>query len=223
MRIVGSVGDEATRRSMVPQPIHRGQTTLVRKVYDLRLIKCEHRVGQHQQRTRAPICYRSERDPEFIGTSHPESLKLQPQFPRSVLSRFQYLSLEDGIARVPENSHAGKVGDGLLEQLQRFPDYLSRHRGSPGDISAGMGETCDESRSYWIANADHHDRDYAGRIFGGQRRLRHHRNNDVNLEPDKLCRKLVETIKLPVRESIGDGDALSLDITKLAKPFLKGV
>ena len=60
-----------------------------------------------------------------------------------------------------------------------------------------MGKTCDEPRSYWIANADDDDRDHAGRIFGGQRRLRHHRNHDVNPELDQLCRKLGETVELP--------------------------
>ena len=84
-------------------------------------------------------------------------------------------------------------------------------------------ETCDEPRSNWIANADHDDRDCASRILGGQRGLRHHRNDDINLEFDQLCRELGETVEPPVRKSISDGNVLSVDVAKLAKPFLKCV
>ena len=53
--------------------------------------------------------------------------------------------------------------------------------------------------------------------------MRHYRNDDVNLEFDKLRRELGETVELPLRESISDCDVLSLDVAKLAKSFLKCV
>jgi hypothetical protein len=51
------------------------------------------------------------------------------------------------------------------------------------------------------------------------RRLRNHRNNDVNLELDQLCRKISEPVEFPFRESVLDDDVLSLDIAKLAQPL----
>jgi hypothetical protein len=53
----------------------------------------------------------------------------------------------------------------------------------------------------------------------GERRLRTHRNDHVNLKPDQLCRKIGEPVKLSFREPVLDDDVLSLDIAKLAQPL----
>jgi hypothetical protein len=50
--------------------------------------------------------------------------------------------------------------------------------------------------------------------------LSYHRNDDVDIEPHQLRRKLIEPIKLPFRKSVLDDDVLSLDVAKLAQPTL---
>jgi hypothetical protein len=73
---------------------------------------------------------------------------------------------------------------------------------NPDNVVTRSRKTCNEPCPHRIAIAYNNDRDRAGRILGCQRRLRYHRNNDVNIELDQLRRKLSETIKIPVRKSV---------------------
>jgi hypothetical protein len=63
------------------------------------------------------------------------------------------------------------------------------------------------------------NRDRRGRTFGSQGRLRHLRNDDVDLELHQLCRKIGKSIELPFREPILDGDVFSFDVAELAQPL----
>jgi hypothetical protein len=130
----------------------------------------------------------------------------------------QYLTLVDNVIGIPENSHRGNLGESLLKQPQRFSDDLSGHRGVSRYVGTRSRKTCNEPCSHRIANAYDNDRDSRGRILGCQRRLRYHRNNDVNIELDQLPRKLRETIKIPVRKSVLNDNVSSLDIAKLTQP-----
>ena len=117
---------------------------------------------------------------------------------------------------MPEDGHRGDVGDSLFEQSQPFSDDLSGHPGVSRHVGTRSRKTCDEPCPHRIANA--YDN---GRILGCQRRLRYHRNNDVNIELDQLRRKRRQPIKLPVRKSILNDDVPPLDIAKLAQPTLE--
>jgi hypothetical protein len=52
-------------------------------------------------------------------------------------------------------------------------------------------------------------------MFGGERRLRRHRDNDVDLAPDQLCGERGEPVEPAFREAPLDDDALSLDMAEL--------
>ena len=52
-----------------------------------------------------------------------------------------------------------------------------------------------------------------------ERRLRHHRDNDIDLEPGQLLRESGEPVEFPFREPVLNSDVPSLDVAELLEPL----
>jgi len=84
-------------------------------------VEKKHPVGQDQEGTGALAGHGREGTIERAGTSPLQDLKLNPQGPGRDLDLFQEQWVRYG-GGIPEDGYAGHLGDGLLEQLQRFAD-----------------------------------------------------------------------------------------------------
>src|SRR5262245_1111745 len=84
-----------------------------------------------------------------------------------------------------------------------------------------MGKAFNEARLDRIAaTARHNDRNRLGCIHGRpDRQLSSRYHNDINLETHQLGGKLGESIKLSLRVSVLDDDALFFCVTMLAQPL----
>jgi hypothetical protein len=128
-----------------------------------------------------------------------------------------------GIVRIPEESHPRDLGDGLLEQLELFPDQVGLHVGDPGDVSARAREAGDESQRHRIGDRRHDDGDRLGRLLCRLDRVRTSGHKDFHLEPDQISREGGEPLVLPLRPSELDGNCLTFHIAQLTQALPEGL
>src|SRR5262249_24615120 len=97
---------------------------------------------------------------------------------------------------------------------------LGRRERQSGDVATRPSQTSDEASAKRVSHRREHNRDDRGRLFRCEDR-RSRRNNDVDLEPDKLDGDLRETLGASLRPTNLNRDGAPLDPTEFTQPLLK--
>src|SRR5262249_40897263 len=102
------------------------------------------------------------------------------------------LTFEHGATRVwvPDKHHAGEPGHELPQELQPLPAKIRGNIAEPGDIPAGVRETCHEPGANWVGGVCHHDRNRPGLSFDRGNRSICACNDHVGLEGHELPSEL---------------------------------
>ena len=122
---------------------------------------------------------------------------------------------------MPKGSDARESGNGFLEQSEAFGNQFRAKKGSPCNISAWSGEADDQFIADRTGHAAHHDRDYAGCLFGCASWRRTDHDDDVNLEPNQIGRELLESICIRIPVASLDRYVQTLGVTELSQPIVK--
>ena len=99
-----------------------------------------------------------------------------------------------------------------------LPRSLRRCEGRAGYIASAEREPGSITR--WVRHRREHDWDDRGRLFRCEDR-RSRRDNDIDLDPNKLGGDLRETLRASLRPTNLDRDGAPLDPAEFAQPLLK--
>jgi hypothetical protein len=133
------------------------------------------------------------------------------------------LSLSDAErAKLGEIGHrlgrnAGKIWSGLLEERQNFAGQVNCQQRKPGQVAAGMRQTCNKSEANRVRHNDKHDGNRACDLL--QRNGTGHRysDGDIDITFDKLPCKNRIPIDLLGGKLVQEFDVFALDVTEIAK------
>src|SRR5262249_24709395 len=122
------------------------------------------------------------------------------------------------IGRVRKYRHPADPGYSLDEQLQLFRKDVrtGAAEGQARNVPSRVPEAVDKPACNRIADANHDDGDRAGSVLSCNCNRRCRGYNDVHAEPDQLCREVGQPVVPILRESIIDGDVLTLNPPEFA-------
>jgi hypothetical protein len=126
------------------------------------------------------------------------------------------------VGRIPQDRDAGDARQQLLQQLEPLCVDLGRHRGRPRDVPSGAGDARDDPGGDGIADRSHDDREGSRSLFRGESGRCASRNNDVDLETDRLRDKRWVAIIATLCPSVLDHDVLALDVAEIAQFLAEG-
>ncbi len=128
------------------------------------------------------------------------------------------LGIGIGISRVDEDSHDGRRGDQLVQQLQPLGPQLHVQRGHAGEVAAGSVQAGDKSSRDRIATGLEDDRNRRGRCLGRRYRWAI-RGNHGDLTANQIGRQCRQSIVLAIRPAKFDRHVVALDIARFAQAF----
>jgi len=108
----------------------------------------------------------------------------------------------------------------LLEKPKRLPPSAALLLVNPVMFHP-VARSGDESGANCVRNIREDDRNRAGRLLGGESRSGRGGDDNVHLQTDKLGGKPGQSLNLPAREPILDGNVLTLDVPELRNPCRK--
>src|SRR5262245_33433611 len=195
---------------------HCRQPALHPKVYEADSVNKEQRVCQDDESADLSSTHGGECDFKIVWTSRRQALKLQSQGLGCDL-RLSQKRPGRWISRNEEDGYLSDLGDGLLEQLNRFAGYLgaccSAHA---GDVSPRPCETGDETALNGVSTCSHDDGDRLRSILSWLVCGRSTRNDDVDLETNEVGREGREAFEVAVGPSVLDDEVLSLNPAQFA-------
>ena len=124
------------------------------------------------------------------------------------------------IIGIGHDRQLAEAGDGLAQEFQALARKLGRRERQAGDVATRPRQTGDEASAKRVRHRRKHDWDDRGRLFRCEDR-RSRRDNNIDLEPDKLGSDLGETLGASLRPTNLDRDGAPLDPAEFAQPLLK--
>jgi len=147
---------------------------------------------------------------EVLGSVYADGLNLNTRDTAGKLNLLENQLCECWICHVGENGHTPGRRHHVEEDLNELSMRFRRHHGQDGDIAAGASEAGDEAGSEWIARQED-DRNLARCLLRRQATGRVERHDDVDLEPDQLCRQAGKPIECFFRRTKLKQNILPLD------------
>src|SRR5712691_8492047 len=193
---------------------HSGQPLLYREVDDfLSLLKGDS-ILQDEERVGALLGNRDKSRLKVLRALHLMRLKRYSQHPSRTLRLFPS-ECECGVARIPENRSSRQPGHYFLECLQAFCACFRSQLRASREIAAWVRKTGDQAGVQRIDSVRVHDRDGRSRFLDGKGRRRCNHDDDVDIESNHLCCKLLESLGAAVRIT-----ALNDEVSTLLVPEL---
>ena len=124
------------------------------------------------------------------------------------------------IVGIGHDRQSAEAGDDLAQEFEALARKFGRRERQAGDVAARPRQTGDEASAKRVRHRREHDRDDRGRLFRCEHR-RSRRDNDIDLEPDKLGGDLRETLEASLRPANLDRDGAALDPAEFAQPLHK--
>jgi hypothetical protein len=119
-----SVTLQATGLYVIIQAVHRRETTLGRKLGDSYSVSDEHGVQHNDDRANVLLDHRRKDSFDFTWATDFQRMKPDSQRLSRILGVSQLRRIA-GVGRIPEESHAGQVGNDLRKELELFADELA--------------------------------------------------------------------------------------------------
>ena len=124
------------------------------------------------------------------------------------------------IVGIGHDRQSAEAGDDLAQEFEALARKFGRRERQAGDVAARPRQTGDEASAKRVRHRREHDRDDRGRLLRREDR-RSRRDNDIDLEPDKLGGDLRETLAASLRPANLDRDGATLDPAEFAQPLHK--
>jgi len=100
-----------------------------------------------------------------------------------------HLQHSGGIFHIANDRQPADIRENLAQNLESLADEVGGLNGQAGDIAARLCQRGDHAAPDWVPGTREHDGDGCGCLLCGRDRASH-RNNDIDLEPDKFGRDL---------------------------------
>ena len=126
------------------------------------------------------------RSPDF-GRS---DLKAEHAGCRLDLAHFQH---GGGIADIGHDRQPAKIGYYLTQDFESLADSIRHLVRQTGDVAARSRQTCDQASPDRVRHRREHDRNDRCSLLCREGWRGSHGDNDIDLDPDELCRDLGET------------------------------
>jgi hypothetical protein len=118
---------------------------------------------------------------------------------------------------IDEKRHAGETRSGLLEQRQRFAGQVNAQHRKPGQVAAGMRQTCDKSEADRVRHNDKHDGNRACDLLQRNGTRRRYGDGDIDIAFDKLLGENRIASELLGGKPVQEFGVPVLDVTEIAK------
>src|SRR5262249_35105927 len=156
---------------------------------------------------------------EIIRDLHLYNFSFDPDRPYRRLRRVELRCVKAGDAK---DRYPGESGNDLLEQPQLLPAQFRKIKECPRHIAARACKTFDISFGKRIALQIQRDNGNGARcILGRRARLWSWREKDVHVVPNKIGRKLGQSLRVEVAKAIFDRDIFALDVARFGQTPLE--
>src|SRR5262249_20296270 len=113
--------------------------------------------------------------------------------------------------------HAGQIWNGLLEERQKFAGQVKQQQRKPGQVAAGMRQTCDKSGANRVWHKDKHDGNCACDLLQRSGAKLGYSNGDINITFDELPCEDKIPVGLLGGKLVQEFDVLALGVTEIAE------
>jgi hypothetical protein len=219
---IRGVRHEATGFDELAFTPDRGYPGLRGKVHEDVPVRSRQKTGSPEQRLGVLSGHRGKSALEFTGLPDFQSLQCETECWRRVLEFFRGEHI-GAVARIVEHRNPGGLRDHCLQELQPLTAELGTVARQAGDVRRRSREVRDESGADRIRHTGEDDRDRSRRLLGRHSCRRAGGDDHAWSQSDQLRCELEQALWPSTRESVLDGDVLTLDVTKLAQPLPEGV
>jgi len=123
-----------------------------------------------------------------------------------------------GVRRVRQDRDAGEIRNRFLQQLQLLVHEKCADRVRQAcHIAARFGKACNEPEPDRVTSADHHDGNRTGRPPRLQSSRGGQRDDEIDIQADKIRREIGQAIGMPFCEPILDDNVPAFDPTQLSE------
>src|SRR5262245_21526714 len=132
-----------------------------------------------------------------------------------------YFASGERITNVGQHRQTAQTGDDLTQQFDPLASRIGGLARQAGDIATRSGQTCNNAGADWIARRREYDRDHCCRLLCRKSRWGIVREDQIDLEPDKLVCDLGKALSASLAPAILNRDIPALDPAQLTQPLHK--